>query len=65
LAAQKDQFMVYAQENGNAVLAIVLLGSTVALAYNVTHNLLLQRTSSVAVCASQPFSQQKCSISRL
>lgn len=46
---QKDQFLVYAQENGGAVLAIVLLGSTVALAYNVTHNLLLKRTSSVAV----------------
>ncbi|BDA45945.1 probable sugar phosphate/phosphate translocator At1g12500 [Coccomyxa sp. Obi] len=46
---EKDQFLVYAQENGGAVLAIVLLGSTVALAYNVTHNLLLKRTSSVAV----------------
>lgn len=40
---------MYAQENGTAVLAIVLLGSTVALAYNATHNLLLKRTSSVAV----------------
>ncbi len=46
---QKDQFLVYAADNGGAVLVIVLLGSVVALAYNVTHNLLLKRTSSVAV----------------
>ena len=48
-AAQKDKFMVYAQENGAAVASIVLLGSTVALAYNAVHNMLLKRTSSVAV----------------
>ena len=41
--------MVYAQENGAAVASIVLLGSTVALAYNAVHNMLLKRTSSVAV----------------
>ena len=46
---EKDQFLVYAQEHGTAVLAIILCGSMVALAYNVVHNLLLQRTSSVAV----------------
>jgi hypothetical protein len=40
---------VYAQENGAAVASIVLLGSTVALAYNAVHNMLLKRTSSVAV----------------
>lgn len=54
MVLQKDQFLVYAQENGSAVLAIVLLGSTVALAYNFTHNMLLQRTSSVAVRACNP-----------
>lgn len=48
-AAQKDSFIVYAQENGAAVASIVLLGSTVALAYNAVHNMLLKRTSSVAV----------------
>ena len=41
--------MVYAQENSAAVASIVLLGSTVALAYNAVHNMLLKRTSSVAV----------------
>ena len=40
---------MYAQENGAAVASIVLLGSTVALAYNAVHNMLLKRTSSVAV----------------
>ena len=49
LHAQKDKFLVYAQENGTAVAFIVLLGSTVALAYNAVHNMLLKRTSSVAV----------------
>ena len=49
LHAQKDKFLVYAQENGAAVAFIVLLGSTVALAYNAVHNMLLKRTSSVAV----------------
>jgi len=46
---QKDKFLVYAQSNGAAVAFIVLLGSTVALAYNAVHNMLLKRTSSVAV----------------
>lgn len=50
VAAQKDQFMVYAQDNGAAVLAIVAAGSIVAFLYNVTHNTLMKRTSSVAVC---------------
>ena len=49
LHVQKDKFLVYAQENGAAVAFIVLLGSTVALAYNAVHNMLLKRTSSVAV----------------
>ena len=49
LCMQKDKFLVYAQENGAAVALIVLLGSTVALAYNAVHNMLLKRTSSVAV----------------
>ena len=51
---QKDKFLVYAQENGTAVAFIVLLGSTVALAYNAVHNMLLKRTSSVAVCHLSP-----------
>jgi len=46
---QKDKFLVYAQSNGAAVAFIVLLGSTVALAYNAVHNMLLKKTSSVAV----------------
>jgi len=46
---QKDKFLVYAQSNGAAVAFIVLLGSMVALAYNAVHNMLLKRTSSVAV----------------
>lgn len=41
--------MVYAQDNGGAVLAIVAAGSIVAFLYNVTHNTLMKRTSSVAV----------------
>jgi hypothetical protein len=49
---EKDQFLVYAQEHGAAVLTIILCGSMVALAYNVVHNLLLRRTSSVAVGGS-------------
>ena len=49
---QKDKFLVYAQQNGAAVAFIVLLGSTVALAYNAVHNMLLKRTSSVAVSHS-------------
>ena len=43
LHVQKDKFLVYAQENGAAVAFIVLLGSTVALAYNAVHNMLLKR----------------------
>lgn len=48
-ALEKDRFLAYAAGNGAAVATIVLCGSMVALAYNVIHNLLLQRTSSVAV----------------
>ena len=46
---ERERFLVYAAQNGTAVATIVLCGSMVALAYNVIHNLLLQRTSSVAV----------------
>ncbi len=49
VSAQKDQFVVYAQDNGGAVLVIVMAGSVVAFLYNVTHNTLMKRTSSVAV----------------
>ncbi len=52
---QKDKFLVYAQENGTAVASIILLGSTVALAYNAVHNMLLKRTSSVAVRQTLPY----------
>ena len=53
-AVEKDRFLAYAAENGAAVATIVLCGSMVALAYNVIHNLLLQRTSSVAVTPPVP-----------
>ena len=46
---QWDRFRVYAADNGPATLVIVLLSSMVALAYNLVHNFLLQRTSSVTV----------------
>ncbi|KAK9807025.1 hypothetical protein WJX72_010960 [[Myrmecia] bisecta] len=44
-----DRFRVYAHLNGPAAAAIVVCGSGVALAYNVVHNILLQRTSAVTV----------------
>ncbi len=60
---QKDKFLVYAQENGTAVASIILLGSTVALAYNAVHNMLLKRTSSVAVSQHTSYCGS-CSLSR-
>ncbi len=42
--------MLYLQDNSSmGVAAIILLSSCVALAYNVVHNILLQRTSAVTV----------------
>ena len=40
---------MYAADNGPAALVIILASSMLALAYNLVHNFLLQRTSSVTV----------------
>ena len=46
---QHAQLMVYTEVNPYGVALIVVASSCVALAYNVVHNLLLQRTSAVTV----------------
>lgn len=48
-ALQWDRFKLYAADNGPATVSIILISSIVALAYNLVHNYLLQRTSSVTV----------------
>lgn len=49
LAREWDRFKLYAADNGPATVSIILISSIVALAYNLVHNYLLQRTSSVTV----------------
>lgn len=46
---QHANFMVYLETNQRGVALIIAFSSIVALAYNVTHNYLLQRTSAVTV----------------
>ncbi len=46
---QHELFMVYVRTNQQSVALIIVLSSCVALAYNITHNFLLQRTSAVTV----------------
>ena len=46
---QLDRFKLYMAEHGPGVLIIVLASSAVALAYNLVHYYLLQKTSSITV----------------
>lgn len=46
---QHQLFVVYLRTNQQSVAMIIILSSFVALAYNITHNFLLQRTSAVTV----------------
>ena len=46
---QHANFMIYLETNQRGVAIIIIFSSFVALAYNVTHNYLLQRTSAVTV----------------
>ena len=46
---QHANFMIYLETNQRGVAIIIIFSSLVALAYNVTHNYLLQRTSAVTV----------------
>ena len=49
LFVQHQLFVVYLRTNQQSVAMIIILSSFVALAYNITHNFLLQRTSAVTV----------------
>lgn len=46
---QHANFIVYLETNQRGVAVIIMFSSVVALAYNITHNFLLQRTSAVTV----------------
>ena len=48
-SVQLDRFKLYIADHGPGVLLIVLASSMVALAYNLVHYYLLQKTSSITV----------------
>ena len=46
-ALQRQQFEEYMVANSNGVAGILFVSSSVALAYNVAHSLMIQKTSAV------------------